>query len=168
MRIPHIHCPAIVLCILSLASPAFAQFALPSNLDVSPIYRDLVESMADRSPTFRRQLQRIADEPRLTIDLDVVPHIVGARAVTRMVRKADGLDARIEVSRFDDMVELIAHEIEHVIEQIDRVDLAAGAALPDAEVHAVDSNGMVFETARAARAGVTVSQEVRDAGRRRS
>ncbi len=166
MRVHHIHRAAIALFILSLASPAFAQLGLPSNFDIAPIYRGLVESMAERSPTFRQQLLRIANEPHLTIDLDVVPHIVGARAMTRMVRQADGLDAHIEVERFDDIVELIAHEIEHVIEQIDKVDLAAGAALPDAEIHSVDRNGLVFETARAARVGVTVAQEVRAAPRR--
>jgi hypothetical protein len=163
MRIPHIHRPAIVLCILSFTSPAFAQLALPSNFDVPTMYRELVESMADRSPTFRGQLQRIAAAPGLTIDLEVVPHIVGARAATRMVRQIDGLDARIQVARFDNVVELIAHEIEHVIEQIEGVDLAAGAGLPDAEIYSVNASRMSFETARAARAGLSVAQEVRDA-----
>lgn len=166
MRIPHIHRPAIVLCILSFASPAFAQFALPSNFDVPTMYRELVESMADRSPTFREQLRRIASEPGLIIDLDVVPRIVGARAVTRMVRQTDELTAHIEVARFENVVELIAHELEHVIEQIDRVDLTAGAARSDAEIYSVSSSGTVFETARAARAGVSVAQEVRVSSRR--
>lgn len=50
MRVHTIHCAAIVLCIVSLASPAFAQLALPANLQVPPLYRPLVESIADRSP----------------------------------------------------------------------------------------------------------------------
>ena len=49
----------------------------------------------------------------------------------------------------DNVVELIAHEIEHVIEQIDRVDLAESAA----GIYSVSAGGMVFETERAGRAG---------------
>ena len=170
MRI-HTHYLAIALCSFSLASPASAQLTLPSNLHVTPIYLDLVESMAAQSQTFRQQLVRIGDEPGVFITLDVVPHIIGARAATRIVRQVDGLTAQIEVSRFNemarfnDLVELIAHEIEHVIEQIDGVDLAAGAGRPDTGISAVNAAGTAFETSRAARAGVIVAQEVRDAAR---
>ena len=165
MRVHHSFGPAIVLFIVAFASPASAQSWLPSNLHVEPIYRELVESMAEQSPTFRMQLARIAVERGLTIDVGVVPRVIGARARTRMVRQANGLAAYIEVARFENLVELIAHEIEHVIEQIDRVDLAAGAALSDAEIYSVSTSGTVFETARAARAGVNVSQEIRTARR---
>lgn len=157
MRI-HYSSPAIVLCILSLTSPAFAQSALPPNLQVAPIYRELVESMAAQSPIFQAQLLRIATAAGVTVHVEVVPHIVGARAMTRMVRQHDALTARIEVARFDDLVELIAHEIEHVIEQIDGVDLAGGASLSN---HSVAAGGMVLETERAKRVGRLVAQEVR-------
>ena len=60
------------------------------------------------------------------------------------------------------MIELIAHEIEHVIEQIERVDLAGGARMAETGIDSVSLNGMAFETARAARAGITVAREVRD------
>jgi hypothetical protein len=151
---------AFVACILSLLTPAFAQPALPSNLHVSPVYHGLVESIARQSPTFQAQLVRIATAPDVTVHLDVVPRIAGARAVTEMVRQSDGLTARIQVSRFDNVVELIAHEIEHVIEQIEGVHLAGGARVADSGIYAVSLNGAAFETARAARAGRTVAREV--------
>ena len=157
------HLLAVVACILSLHSFAFAQTALPSNLHVTPIYRSLVESIAHQSPTFRAQLLRIANAPSVTVYLDVVPRVTGSRALTQMSRQIDGFTAWIEVSRFDDVVELIGHEVEHVIEQIDGVDLAAGAA----GIYSVSSTRTVFETERAARAGVTVAGEVRAAARRR-
>jgi hypothetical protein len=47
--------------------------------------------------------------------------------MTQMVRRAEGLSAHIAVSRLDDVVEFIAHEIEHVIKQIEGVDLARQA-----------------------------------------
>ena len=62
MRVHHSYGPAIVLFIVAFASPASAQSWLPSNLHVEPIYRELVESMAEQSPTFRMQLARIALE----------------------------------------------------------------------------------------------------------
>ena len=161
MRIHATHYLATVLCSLLLSSPAFAQLAVPSNLHVPPVYRELVESIAMRSATFRRQLSRVAEQPGLTIDLEVVPRIIGARAMTRIVRQMNGLTAHIEVARFDDLVELIAHEIEHVIEQIDAVDLAASAGLPGTGIYSVATRGIVFETERAKRVGLVVAQEVR-------
>ncbi|MSO29622.1 MAG: hypothetical protein EXQ48_01580 [Acidobacteria bacterium] len=125
--------------------------------------------MARRSATFRRQLLRIAGEPGLTVDVQAIPatRILGARAVTRISRQSTGaLAAHIELTRLDDIVELIAHEIEHVIEQIDGVDLAAYAALPDTGVHAIAHDGKAFETVRATRVGVSVAQEVRASGQR--
>lgn len=161
MRIRIHHLATVALCGLSLASPAFAQGTLPSNLHVAPMYRELVESMADHSPTFHGQLVRIATAPRVTVHVEIVQHIIGARAMTRMVRQIDGLTARIEVARFDNVVELIAHELEHVIEQIEEVDLAAGAGLSDTGIYSVATNGLVFETVRARRVGIIVAQEVR-------
>ena len=93
----------------------------------------------------------------MTVHVEIVQHIIGARAMTRMVRQIDGLTAWVEVARLDNVVELIAHELEHVIEQIDRVDLAGSAA----GVYSVAAGGMIFETERAKRVGLIVAQEVR-------
>jgi hypothetical protein len=160
MVMRHIHLLAVVLCIFSLRSPAFAQLALPSNLHVAPMYREMVESMADQSPTFKAQLLRIANAPRVTVHVEIVQHIIGARAATRMVRQLDGLTAQIEVARHDNVVELIAHEIEHVIEQIDGVDLAGSASLSNGGIYSITAGGTVFETERAKRVGRPVAQEV--------
>ena len=168
MRIPYTTCLAIMLCGLSLVSPAFAQSVLPSNLKVAPVYREFVESIGTQSATFRGQLDRIAAEPGLVVRVEVVPHIIGARAMTRIVRQGGNLTAHIQVTRFDDIVELIAHELEHVIEQIEGVDLARRADAGQTGIYAVERDGTMFETARAGSVGVSVAQEVRDAGRRRS
>jgi len=53
-----------------------------------------------------------------------------------------------------------SHEIEHVIEQLDDVDLAAQARLPDTGVHSVSADSHVYETARALRVGLKVTEEV--------
>jgi len=58
---------------------------------------------------------------------------------------------------------LIAHEIEHVIERLDGVDLRARAALPGTGVRLCDGGDDAFETIRARRAGLAVAEEVRRA-----
>jgi hypothetical protein len=75
-----------------------AQSTLPSNLHVAPMYRDLVESIANRSRTFKAQLLRIANAHGATVHVEIVQHIMGARAMTRMERQIDGLTARVEVT----------------------------------------------------------------------
>ena len=140
------------------------QLALPPNLVVSAMYRPLLESMLRDSPTFRRQCVRIAGEPTLTVHLAVnpPPRRSDARAVTHLRRNAMGhLSAVIEIGPFEDTEELIAHEFEHIIEQLDGVDLAARAALPRTGVRAIGDRAAVFETTRAQRMGLKVVSELR-------
>ncbi|HUP40558.1 MAG TPA: hypothetical protein VM115_10595 [Vicinamibacterales bacterium] len=160
MVVRHITVLGVALCILVLRSPAFAQLALPSNLHVAPMYQNFVASMADRSATFDAQLQCIASAEGVTVYLEVVPHVIGARARTRMVRDLDELTAWIEVDRLENLVELIAHEIEHVLEQIERISLTEGARMAETGIYSVSVDGTAFETARATRAGVRVAREV--------
>jgi len=142
--------------------------AIPDNLQVDPIYRPLLESMLEGSVTFRRQCVRLASERQLTVRLHPSGSFWtrGARALTEVVRGAGGtLEAEIVLARFDDEVELIPHEIEHVIEQLDRIDLSSMAQLPDTGVrHTVSADG-AFETSRAAQTGLRVAREVREARR---
>ena len=151
---------AVVVCIFLLHSPAHAQLALPSNVHVAPIYREFVEAIADHSPTFEEQLMRIATAHGVDVHVAIVPRVMGARARTRMVRDRERLTAWIEVDRLENVVELIAHEIEHVIEQIDGIDLAGGAGMAGSGIYSVTARGATFETARAARAGLAVAREV--------
>jgi hypothetical protein len=154
---------------VAFGAESAAQVTLPSNLIASPIYREVLESMIHGSATFRRQCLRIAGEPLLTIRLEPAPAswTRGARAITRIVRQPRGLlSATIDIGRFENEVELIAHELEHIIEQLDEVDLPSRAVLPDTGVHALDAGGMAFETARAVRVGLTVARDVRAIARR--
>jgi hypothetical protein len=135
----------------------------PPNLVVSPLYRRLVESMLRDSPTFRRQCMRIAGEPELTVRLGITspPQISSLRAMTRLKRNAKGhLTANVDLAFSRDTEELIAHEFEHIIEQLDGVDLAAQVAQRDTGVTLVGHTGDMFETARAKRVGLRVVSEL--------
>jgi hypothetical protein len=137
---------------------------IPWNLQLPRGYRELVESMLQRSPTFRRQCRRIAN----TRDLEVTLNATGGRSIaqiraqTRIVREKDRLYATIEVLSLENIPELIAHELEHVIEQLDGIDLALRAAQSSGEVRTTVRD--TFETTRAVRVGRTVAEEVKGAG----
>ena len=139
------------------------QLTVPPNLEVSDMYRPRVEGMLRGSPTFRRQCLRISADPAVTVRLIIgsTAQRSGVRAQTRLRRNAGRLTATVEISPFQDLEELIAHEIEHVIEQLDGVDLEARAARSHTGVSVVGPREDMFETVRAHRAGLTVVSELR-------
>jgi hypothetical protein len=131
------------------------------------MYQRYVETLADRSPTFRRQCLRLAAAPWLTVTLAplAMRPVESMRARTQfVVSPGNRRMALIEIGTLDDQFELIAHEIEHVIEQLDGVDLRTRARLPSSGVRRCD-NGVSFETVRAIRAGRLAALEVRKGGR---
>jgi hypothetical protein len=139
------------------------QLAAPPNLIVPDMYRSVVDAMLRGSPTFRRQCVRISAEPALTVHIAIplTPRRSDVRAQTRLTRNAGHLTALVAISPFQDLEELIAHELEHVIEQLDGIDLQARAARPRTGVNATGARDAMFETVRAQRAGLTVASELR-------
>jgi hypothetical protein len=145
------------------ARPAWS-VTLPPNLTIPDVYRSYVNSMLRLSPTFRRQCLRIANALGLTVVLRQFlarpPERMRARTNLRTAPDSRRY-ATVEIEALGDPVELIAHEIEHVIEWLDGVDLRARAALPRTGVHLCDGGNGAFETIRATRAGLAVAEEVR-------
>jgi hypothetical protein len=149
---------------IAQSSSALERVSLPPNLVVPAMYRPLLETMLRDSPTFRRQCVRIAAEPGLTVHLTATPppRRFDHRAMTRLTRDGQGhLTAGVNIGAFEDTPELIAHEFEHIIEQLDGVDLAARAAIAHTGVVAIGHRGAVFETIRAQRVGARVVSELR-------
>ncbi len=135
----------------------------PDNLIVVSGLSSVVDTMLQRSGTFRRQCARIAGVPHLAVRLERPRWLpAGMRAQMRMTREGLRSVALIEIPALDDTVELIAHEIEHVIEQLDGVDLRAHARRSHSSVHAIAADQTKFETRRARRVGLLVAQEVRE------
>jgi hypothetical protein len=136
---------------------------LPQNLKIPPLYRPYVQSMLRWSPTFRRQCLRLANATWLTVVLEQLSTRPAefVRARTHFSTDKDGRRiATMAIGPLDDQVELIAHEIEHVIEQLDGVDLRSRATLPATGVSSWDDE-VGFETVRAIRAGRAAADEVR-------
>jgi hypothetical protein len=135
----------------------------PANLTFPEMYRELIETMMQRSPTFRRQCLRVARAQGLRVHLrSAYPaNYSTPRARTDIVRTGHGgMVATVTLQRVDALPELIAHELEHVIEQIDGVDLRLQSLRPGTGVR--DCGDGSFETIRAERIGAMVAQETRD------
>ena len=133
---------------------------LPSNLTIAKSLRPVAEMMLKRSAIFRRQCLRIADAPHLTISIGRFHPLPSdrARARTRFSRRDGAIHAEVEIAPLTDMVELIAHEIEHVIEQLDGIDLKLQASLRGTAASLCPDGS--FETVRAVRTGLAAVREV--------
>jgi hypothetical protein len=133
---------------------------VPENLDVPSMYRTTVASMLERSAMFRRQCARLAAASHLSVLVRMMhPLTGGPRARTQISREDGGrLLALVEINPAGDFTELLAHELEHVIEQLDGIDLAAKAAMANSGVRTCSEG---FETNRAVRIGTLVAVEAR-------
>ena len=142
---------------LAASGQESAREGSPTNLK-GGVFQTVVDRMWRQSPTFRRQCGRVAASPELTVFIRLdSPHTPSSvRAFTTFSRKNGSIvKAEIVLLSASQTIELIAHELEHVIEQLDGVDLtghhAAGAAHAGANT---------FESERAIEAGRRVAREV--------
>ena len=146
---------------------AVERCALPrSMLEMQKGLEPIVHEMCRRSPTFRRQLFRLADAPGLVVTIAIVRFRTSDQvaATTRFAREQRLLrraDVEISDAKVHRLVELIAHELEHVIEQLDGVNLARMAQGPGVTASG-DERRRTFETARAQRIGLSVAAECND------
>jgi len=138
------------------------------NLTVTSMYQPLIAQMLERSPSFRRQCARLARATNLEITLRSEPRSDHhANAWTTIARRADGTrQVTISIVTGPRTIELIAHEFEHVIEQIDGIDLRHKATLRASGVRTCECGHVaMYETDRAIAAGLQVARQVTDGGR---
>lgn len=159
---------AIVSLLTAFVSRAGAEtlvkqgFEVPETIRISRELRPHVEAMLETSETFRQQFARIAAAPKLIINarVDLTFMQRGFRARSCMRRYDSGLlVVSMEIGPGGMQAEWIAHEFEHVIEQLDGLRLPALAARGRSDTWF--SSGEMVETKRATRAGRTVADEMR-------
>ena len=124
-----------------------------------------LQKMLKQSPTFRSQCRKIAETPgmyvRVRFDWHIDPHLYRARTTIHRL-EVGPIVALVDIGIFGDPVELLAHEFEHLVEQIEGIRLTELSNRTSCAWH---SHGDMFETERAIRAGRTVMNEVRAAER---
>lgn len=150
-------------------APAARCEAMAGQLRIAPALMPLVAEMCQRAPTFRRQVIRLTRQSGLEVTVAPGRFPAGGRtrARTKMTLVGGQLrTASVEVPEGEPrlLVELVAHEFEHIVEQLDGVDLAAWSGRSGvSRVGGLDS-GSPFETERAREVGRLVAGEFRAAG----
>jgi hypothetical protein len=150
----------VALATSSSAAPASSgESPLPANLIVPGIVRPLATSMWRQSATFRRQCARIAEHPSVIVRFELTRSVQdtgGARSAVERLHLGLTAAVEIELRKPELYVEHIAHELEHVLEQVDGIDLARSA---HQGLDGVVNAGGAFETARARAVGRMVARE---------
>jgi hypothetical protein len=153
---------AVVLMMFGGASAADEQRCqsspLPVNIDLAHDLARVLGRIYDRSPVFRAQCERIAsaDNLRVTVRIDTsIPS--RCRAFTIVWRRGYEIYADVHLPPSSGLTELVAHEFEHVLEQIEGLDLRRLARVKGSGVRMLE--GEVFETDRAQAAGRVVAAE---------
>jgi hypothetical protein len=138
---------------------------LPESIQVADDLRRPVETMLRKSPAFRSQCRQIARVPQLYARVRIDGRLAGKpyRARTTVYRLPSGaIVADIDISPAGDPTEWVAHELEHLIEQADGLELRDLARRRQGAWHSVDE---MFETDRAIQMGRTVLDQVRGGAR---
>ena len=95
----------------------------PSNLEIPDTMKPMVARMWSASPTFRRQCARLTEASlTVTVGLGLRKGIAGVNAVTE-IQVRSGAPHAVQTSLRAAEPEYLAHEIEHVLEHIDGVNL---------------------------------------------
>jgi hypothetical protein len=133
---------------------------LPPNLRVPRDLRQVLEQALRRSPTLQRQMQTLLHTQRVRMSVSYGGlrgmRLFQARSIVRH-HQWGALVVDTTLFAPADMVELFAHEMEHVCEQIEGVDLRALAGSRDSGVYDIGGH---FETQRAINAGHRVAREM--------
>ena len=145
----------------SASAQSIDSYELSRDVQVMPELRPTVERMLSSSATFRAQYRRIADAQALVVGvvLDPTLHAGRLKSQTTVRRYNSGLIvALVAVAPGPRGEEWIAHEFEHILEQLDGWDLPSLAHVQGGRVWS--SGAGMFETIRAVSAGRTVFGEV--------
>jgi hypothetical protein len=147
--------------------PASDPLALvPRNVHASPPLLHLVARIAQRSPTFRAQCERIAETRGLIVRMRVAglrdDRPFNARTIVRR-HEFGAVVAEVDLYAPIDAVEIVAHEFEHLVEQIQGTDLRRLARVRGSGV--IEVRRGEFETQRAVDAGRRVVAEYGDESR---
>lgn len=135
--------------------------ALPTTIQVESLLRTVTARMLEKSPTFQRQCQDIGASNSIVVKVRVVPAPRNSltRATTTFRRYTSGLTiADVEIPAASPVVELLAHEFEHIAEYVEGLNLRVAARERPDEVYQMRDGS--FETYRAVVAGRAAAKEM--------
>ena len=135
---------------------------LPNNLKVPENMRPMLKRMLRSSATFRRQIAILTAKPavRMSVSYGGMRGDRNYHALSTVRKHQWGamlVDTTVYVPT--DLVEIIAHELGHVCEQMEGVDLATLSRRKGVGVYNLNGH---YETVRAIRAGQNATREYQD------
>ena len=137
------------------------------NVEFSQGLGRIAAQLQRHSPTFRKQCERIAAAGHLRVEVRISVTIPSrCRAFTEIKRSGRQVRATVYLPPTAALQQMMAHEFEHLIEQIEGVNLHALARTAGSRVWEVDRE--VYETDRAIAAGRIVEKERWRSARRRT
>jgi hypothetical protein len=132
---------------------------IPGNMHVPESLKPILEEALRQSPTFRRQVQELRRTPRVRMAITYgslsIWQVLRAES-TMYLHEFGAVDVDTRLYTVRDAIEVVAHELEHVCEQIEGVDVRALSHRRNSGVFTVGSH---FETRRAVLTGRQVAQE---------
>jgi hypothetical protein len=160
--------------VLNLAAAVLGLTGSPQTLDAEPLpagvpvrvqlstdLQRVAARMIERSATFRSQLERLGSACGLAVTAHLDPAIehrsYRARSVIHRLRTGE-LVAVVAIGAHGSPVEWLAHEFEHILEQVEGLHLPSLAGRTNGVWRS--GSGEMFETARAIRIGRRVAGEM--------
>jgi len=135
---------------------------IPVRVQLSRDLQRVAAKMIERSPTFRSQLDRLEGADGLVVTARFDPTIeqrsYRAHSVIHRLRTGE-MQAIVSIDPRGSAVEWLAHEFEHILEQVEGLHLPSLARRTTAIWRT--GSGEMFETDRAIRAGRRVVGEMR-------
>lgn len=150
----------LMLCSFS-TSISNVPTGFPTNIIVQAQLRAAVAELWEGSPTFRAQCQKIGEHRRYRVALVIEPSLNlsrNYRAQCLLRAYSSGfVTARVMVPHTRQVTELLPHELEHIIEHIEGLNVKHLSARQG--TGAYDAGGGRVETVRALRVGRQARQE---------
>jgi hypothetical protein len=151
----------LFLCSFSTSIPNVPT-GFPRNIVIQAPLRAAVARLWEGSPTFRAQCQKIGEHPRYRVAVVVEPALAfdrGCRAQCVMRVYTSGyVSARVMVPLGRQVDELIPHELEHIVEHIEGVNVKRDLRKHGSGTY--DAGRGNIETLRAMQAGRRARQEL--------
>lgn len=132
--------------------------SVAANIELRRDLDRVLTDLYNRSPAFKAQCDRLAAAQHLRVVVRLNPSLPSScRALTRIWRRGREIRADVHVPPGNALVELLAHEFEHLLEQVEGLNLRKLARTRGSGVREIDRE--LFESDRAIKAGRLVAEE---------
>ena len=145
-------------CLAAQGAHQCVRSTVAPNIELRQDLDRVVTDLYNRSSSFKAQYDRLAAAQNLRVVVRLNHSLPSTcRALTRIWRRGREIRADVQVPPSHALVELLAHEFEHIVEQIEGLNLRKLSRIRGSGVRELDDD--LFESDRAIKAGRLVAEE---------